>query len=426
MLSVTASRLRYKLMSAKVGLNYNRPLIMHVDLNSCFAIIEQQANPLLRNRPVGVAAYDTPNGIILAASYDAKAKGVKVGTPVREAKLLCPGIVVLTPDPDKYFDAHARFKKVLLKYTSSITPKSVDEFVIDFVGSPVIRNGLLLEDIGHKIKQDVKEALGEYVTINVGIGPNRFLAKLAAGLNKPDGLDVINSDNLRQVYSKLDLVDLPGINHRYKARLNLAGIYTPLEFLDATIPKLKHQVFHSINGFYWYLRLRGHEVDSEDFSRKSFGQQYAMGHKTADKQEIARLLMKLCEKAGRRLRQDGYSANGIAFWLAFSNRTYFSKRQKTASSMYATSDIYRAANHLLESVDIPAPATNIGVTVYDLSPITPYQIGLFDNQSGDNRALARAADKVNDRYGEFTLVPAIMANMEDTIIKRVAFGQKSG
>ena len=412
-------------MSIEVGLNPYRPLIMHVDLNSCFAMIEQQANPLLRNRPVGVAAYDTPKGIILAASYDAKAKGIKVGTSVGDAKLLCPGIVILMPDPDKYFDANARFRKVLLNYTSSITPKSVDEFVIDFAGSPALRSGIPLEEIGMQIKQGVKDALGEYVTINVGIGPNRFLAKLAAGLHKPDGLDVISGANLREIYSRLTLMDLPGINSRYSARLNLADIYTPLEFLDAAMPKLKHQVFHSINGFYWYLRLRGHEIDNVKFNRKSFGQQYAIAHKTADKQELARLLMKLCEKAGRRLRQDGYSAKGINLWLAFNDHTYWSRRQKTAAALYSTQDIFKAAQSLLEEVPILTLATNIGVTVYNLSSMEPYQLGLFDNQRLDGRALARTADAVNDRYGEFTLVPALMANMEDTIIKRVAFGQYS-
>ncbi|MGH7233831.1 MAG: DNA polymerase Y family protein, partial [Candidatus Saccharimonadales bacterium] len=287
------------------------------------------------------------------------------------------------------------------------------------------RSGIPLEEIGQQIKEDVKASLGEYVTINVGIGPNRFLAKLAAGLHKPDGLDVINADNLREVYAGLKLVDLPGINTRYSARLNLSDIYTPLEFLDAPMPKLKHQVFHGITGFYWYLRLRGHEIDAEEFGRKSFGQQYAIGQKTADKQELARLLMKLCEKAGRRLRRDGYLAHGIHFWLAFNDRTYWSRRMRTPSPLYATQDIFKAAHRLLEEIAIPTLATNIGVTVYDLSPIRPYQLGLFDNQRLDSRALARAADVVNDRYGEFTLVPAIMANMEDTIVKRVAFGQRT-
>ena len=407
-----------------IGLNYNRPLIMHVDLNSCFATIEQQANPLLRNRPVGVAAYDTPRGIILAASYDAKARGVTTGTSVRDAKLLCPGITILTPDPDKYFDAHNRFRKVLLNYTSDITPKSVDEFVIDFNGSPAERKNIALEDIGYQIKAEVKRSLGAYVTINIGLGPNRFLAKLAAGLHKPDGLDVISADNLRATYKKLNLIDLPGINRRYAARLNLAGIYTPIEFLDAPLTTLKNQAFHSINGFYWYLRLRGHEIDAITFNRKSFGQQYAIGQKTMDKNELAKLLMKLCEKAGRRLRRDGFQAHGVHLWLGFTDRTYFSRRTQTKVPLYSTQDIFRAANYQLQALEINAPATNIGVTVYNLTPAKVHQLGLFD-QSGDSHALATAADNINNRYGEFTLVPALMANMNDVIIERVAFGQRS-
>src|SRR5213082_775396 len=95
-------------------LNHARPLIMHIDLNSCFATIEQQANPLYRKKPLAVAAYDTPRGMIIASSYEAKAKGIKLGVNVAEAKLLCRDLIVLMPDPDKYFDAHKRFKQVLL------------------------------------------------------------------------------------------------------------------------------------------------------------------------------------------------------------------------------------------------------------------------------------------------------------------------
>ena len=253
---------------------------MHIDLNSCFAIIEQQANPLLRHKPVAIAAYDTPRGAVIASSYEAKALGIKLGVNVREARLLCRDVIVMMPDPDKYFDAHKRFKQVLLNYTDTVTPKSVDEFVIDFRGSLAVQRGKSLIDVGYEIKADIKAALGEYVTVNVGIGPNRFLAKLAAGLHKPDGLDVIDGNNLEGIYSQLTLTDLPGINVRYEARLNAGGIFTPLQFLHASLPLLKKRVFKSINGYYWYLRLRGHEIDGVDFGRKSYGQQYALGEPT--------------------------------------------------------------------------------------------------------------------------------------------------
>ena len=403
-------------------INYNRPLIMHIDLNSCFAIIEQQANPLLRHKPVAIAAYDTPRGAVIASSYEAKALGIKLGVNVREARLLCRDVIVLMPDPDKYFDAHKRFKKVLLHYTDTVTPKSVDEFVIDFSGSLAVQRGKSLVDVGHEIKADVKAALGEYVTVNVGIGPNRFLAKLAAGLHKPDGLDVIDGNNLEEIYSQLTLVDLPGINVHYEARLNAGGIFTPLHFLHAPLPLLKQRVFKSINGYYWYLRLRGHEIDGVDFGRKSYGQQYALGDKTIDREKLSRLLMKLCEKTGRRLRANNYIATGIYLWLSFENRTYWAKCKDTKADMYSTQDIYLHAQRLLNQALIPARVTNMGVSVYKLKPTTPEQLGLFDGTRLDTKSLARAADLVNDKYGEFTIVPATMANMQDVILKRVAFG----
>lgn len=403
-------------------INRNTPLIMHIDLNSCFAIIEQQANPLIRNKPVAIAAYDTPRGIVIASSYEAKALGIKLGVNVREARLLCKDVIVMMPDPDKYFDAHRRFKRVLLNYTNEVVPKSVDEFVVDFSSSLAVQRGASLTDIGYQIKQDIKEALGEYVTVNVGIGTNRFLAKLAAGLHKPDGLDVITADNLRDVYSSIELLDLPGINTRFQARLQAAGIFTPLEFLDADMHLLRKRVFKSIVGVYWNYRLRGFEVDNIDFGRKSFGQQYALGEKTHDRAQLARLLMKLCEKAGRRMRGAGYIGGGIHLWLNFESRQYWAQGKKLKKEVYSTQDIFLSAQRLLNSAVIPCKVTNIGVTVFNLRPFAPEQLGLFDDGRLDTKSLAHAADIVNDTYGEFTLVPALMANMQDTVLKRVAFG----
>jgi DNA polymerase-4 len=406
----------------EMPINYNQPLVMHIDLNSCFAIIEQQANPLIRHKPVAVAAYDTPGGAVIASSYEAKALGIKLGVNVREARLLSKDVIVLMPDPAKYRDAHKRFKEVLLNYTNRITPKSIDEFVIDFRGSLAIQRGRSLADIGLEIKQKIKESLGEYVTVNIGIGPNRFLAKTAAGLHKPDGLDVITGEHLKEVYRQLSLIELTGINVHYEARLNVAGIYTPLQFLKADANFLKHQVFHSKLGLDWYLRLRGWEVDDVIWGRKSFGHQYALGQKTADRQQLSQLLMKLCEKTGRRLRSSGHSASGIQLFLRFTNRQYWSKGRDTKAEMYATSDIFLYAQRLLNQAVIPAKVTNIGVAVYGLKSGSPEQLGFFDGTRMDKKSRAEAVDKINDKYGEFTLIPAVMANMDNTILDRIAFG----
>lgn len=404
-----------------IQINDVEPLTMHIDLNSCYAIIEQQANRLLRHKPLGVAAYDSPGGFIIASSYEAKRRGVKL-MRIREARQLAPDIRILTPDPEKYFDAHRRFKEVLLRYTDAVTPKSVDEFVVDFNGSNATQQGRSLVDVGYQIKQDIKEALGEYVTVNIGIAPNRFLAKIAAGMDKPDGLDVITAPDIYNVYGQLDLIDLPGINRAYKARLNLAGIRTPLDFLEAPMHHLKLQVFKSILGYYWYLRLRGYEIDAETFRTRSFGNDYAVGDKTSDPEKVLRLIMKLCEKTGRRLRKHDYQARGVSLWLAFENGMRWGKSRRTQALIYATQDIYLQILRLLRGVEFPARVTHIHLAVFDVVPASPRQMGLFDGTRLDTRSLAKASDHINDRYGEFTVVPASMANMQDVIIKRVPFG----
>jgi DNA polymerase-4 len=404
------------------GFNYADPYIMHIDLNSCFAIIEQQANPLIRHKPVAVAAYDTPRGMILASSYEAKNKGVKLGVNVEQARQLAPNICIRMPDPAKYRDAHRRFKKVLLKYSSDVVPKSIDEFVIDMYKSPSIRAGLSMQDIGYKIKQDIKKSLGNYVTVNVGIGPNRFLAKMAASLNKPDGLDTISGHNLVKTYSNLKLIDITGINVRYQARLNSVGIFTPLEFLNAPAEVLAKKVFKSKIGYDWYLRLRGWEVDDKLWGTKSFGHQYALSQKTTDIKELSKILAKLCEKTGRRMRKNGFMAGGVHLWMAFSNYEHWHKGRSVKHHLYATQDIYIQALRLLNEAEINGYVSQMGVSVYSLVPADPKQQTLFSGSRLDNYSLTDATDTINDRYGEFTIAPGTMVNMDDIILDRIAFG----
>ena len=422
-------------------INNAAPRMMHIDLNSCFAIIEAQANRLLRGRPVGVAAYDTPRGFVLAANYIAKAKGVVLGVNVQEARQLCPGIVIMTPDPSKYREAHVRFKKLLLEYSPSVVPKSIDEFVVDMSATPSIRRGMTMEQIGTEIKIKIAERLGEAVTVNIGIAPNRFLAKYAAGFNKPDGMTTIAHDNLHQMYEGKDLVDLPGINVRYKRRLWMAGIQSPLEFMDAEPELLQKRVFQSIVGYHWHMRLRGWEIDNREFKRKSIGQQYALAHKTADIKELEVLIMKLSEKTGRRLRKNGFYGTGIHLYLGFVGSPSdpsasfehmhklrrWSHGEKLGYRLYGTQSIYQAAKRLLNRADILNKVSLIAVTVFGLEPWDPEQLSIFsdDKSLSVQRRLQDALDSVNDRYGEYVITPATMLGTNSVILDRIAFGSMS-
>src|SRR3972149_8253578 len=187
---------------ANLTFNHRPSTILHLDLNSCFATIEQQANPRLRGRPIAVAAFAAPSGCILAPSIEAKRYGVKTGMRVKEAHVLCPALIVLPPDPWKYRNVHLALKKLLGKYTNDFTPKSIDEFVLNLEGYPALVESSpfdktqgypersrtdSMEKVGREIKERIKKEIGEWLTVSVGISTNRYLAKTAASLHKPDG-----------------------------------------------------------------------------------------------------------------------------------------------------------------------------------------------------------------------------------------------
>lgn len=251
-------------------INTARPMIMYIDLNSCFASIEQQARPMLRNKPVAVVNRISENPAIVTASYEAKARGIKTGMRMREARRLCPELVMVESDPPKYRFVYGQLMRIMSNYSPHVVMKSIDEGVIDFSLSPASIQERDLEEIGREIKQRLHDEIGLAIRCSIGISTNRFLAKTASGLHKPDGLDVINYQNLRRVMEKLELQDLNGIASRNEHRLNAVGIYTPIQMLDASRESLR-LAFRSVMGEWWYERLRGHEVDDITYEMKTCG-----------------------------------------------------------------------------------------------------------------------------------------------------------
>jgi DNA polymerase-4 len=259
-----------RLSTIQLPVNDAESLVMHIDLNSCFATVEQQARPLLRGRPIGVTNRKTEYTCVVAASIEAKAQGVKVGMSLHDARILCPDIICVETDPPKYHHVYQILVNIMKSYSPNVTMKSIDEGVIDFAGTTKVINTRELSQIGYEIKQRLKDEVGCWMRCNVGIAPNRFLAKQAAGLHKPDGLDIIDHSNLRKTLKELKLTDLTGIAERNEARLNSAGILTPLQFLDTSAEVLRRRVFRSICGEDWYKRLRGWEVDDHEWDGNMF------------------------------------------------------------------------------------------------------------------------------------------------------------
>ncbi len=399
----------------------NKPQIMHIDLDSCFATIEQQANPLLRGKPIVVAAHNAPNGCILASSIEAKRMGIKTGMRIKESRLIYPYIIIRTPDPAKYRDVHVKFKKIFSDYSNKVIPKSIDEAIIDL--HDIERLNLDLVKIGREIKQRMKTEIGEWISCSIGISTNRFLAKLAATIHKPDGLDVITHKNLVDIYSRIELLDLHGINVRYQARLNAYGIFTPMDFLRAACETLEKKVFLSICGRQWYERIRGYETDDIEFKTKSIGQQYALKKPTANPAELGPMMMKLCEKMGRRLRHKGYTAHGIHVRINYKDGTTWHRGRMTNSELYTTMELYKVALLIFNQQPEIKQATLLAVSCYKLEANVKSQMSLFDADHTKHRKMSDAMDEINDRWGEFTVTPGLMLGTENIIPDSIAFGR---
>lgn len=394
---------------------------MWIDLNSAFAKIEQQSRPLLRNRPVAVTNRISRECCIITASYEARTLGVKTGMRRSEALSLCPNLILLESDPAKYYSVYKKLFAIMQDYSDICDMKSIDEGFIDLSNTAYDKDRDALINLALKIKRRVYHEIGDYITINIGLGTNRFLAKLAAGLHKPNGFDIIDSSNITDTYSGLELIDLTGISHHLAHRLILAGIRTPLELLQADEFTLNKKAFHSINGSYWYKRVRGYEVDDRPTKLSIVGRQWVVHQPTNDERYLMSCLHHLAESVGIKLRSKNKSARGISVWGRYDNGGRFQSKRLTDFPIYSDSDIWSQVKLIFQNRDSRLNFRIIGVYLYHIMPPNYNQSTLMDRLNR-TKALAQAVDNINQRYGTTTLHSAESMLGAKIIKQKIPFG----
>jgi DNA polymerase IV len=402
-------------------------IILHIDMNSYFASVEQQANPFLRGKPVGVCAYLSPGGCIIASSMEAKQKGIKTGCTVREARELDPNVVIIENEPAKYRSTTEKLYSILKSYTDKMEPYSIDEAFLDLTGLPVRRAEWAIMDwsaaerIAREIQARIKTEVGEWLNSSVGVSWTKFLAKFASDIAPKKKVLLIDScEKLHNCLKGRPLTDAWGINTRMEARLNAMGIYNLWDLKNYSADNLRRTMGRY--GYYLWANVNGVEITAVTNGApvpKSVGHSYCLPKKTTDKKYLSAILYKLCEKTGRRLRNLDREAKVIAAGWSYLRSGGAYKSWVRPEVMFTTEEIFSAANSFLENKLLLMPVRMLFVSVSRLTPVSAQMSLLEDNLS--KKELSRALDRLNDKYGEYTVIRGAMWGTGDAARDRIGF-----
>ncbi|MEM9054913.1 MAG: type VI secretion protein ImpB [Pseudomonadota bacterium] len=284
---------------------------LYLDFDGFFANAEKTLRADLQDRPVGVIPMASRHTSLIARCYEAKRFGIKRGTRVEEAKRLCPDIALPVAQHDEYVKLHHQILAVIDKFVPIKKVWSVDEMECALIG----RERRDCVDLAYRIKAALREEFGPFLTCSIGLAPNQFLAKVAAEMNKPDGLEVFQPNDLPGRLFELSLTDLPGISANMERRLLQAGVCS-LEALWSLSPKHARAIWHSVEGERMWAQLRGYAVSRPETERRMFGHGRILSSDWREPEKARDCLRLLTAKAARRLRRENYTASALSITLA--------------------------------------------------------------------------------------------------------------
>lgn len=278
---------------------------LYVDFNSFFASVEQQLDPRLRGKPIAVIPVETDSTCAIAASYEAKAFGVKTGTPIYEAKKMCPGLICVLAGHEHYVEFHERILDEIDNHIPVTAVCSIDEMACSLMKNE--RSAERVTAIAKSIKAGISKNIGEYVRCSIGVAPSKYLAKVATDMQKPDGLTILTSEDIPRRLLELKLRDLPGIGHNIEQRINRAGIYD-MQALLKLQPKHMRAVWGSIWGEKMWYYLRGYDLADEETHRSTVGHSHVLAPDMRPPHQAYQIARRLTMKAAARLRRMEYCA----------------------------------------------------------------------------------------------------------------------
>jgi DNA polymerase-4 len=387
---------------------------LYLDMNSFFASVEQEMNPALRGKPVAVVPIKAESTCCIAVSYEGKARGVKTGTLVAEARRLCPGITFIVGDHANYVRYHNRIVEAVESCVPVESVCSIDEMACRLTGTQ--QDVKKATALALQIKEVIRTQVGSSLKCSVGLGPNRYLAKIAGDMKKPDGFTVIRPCDLPKILHQLALRDLPGIGARTEERLNQKDIRT-MEKLLSLSPEEMRKAWGSVCGEELWHLLRGEQLIDKISGQKSISHSHVLPPELRNKAGAMRILKKLTDKAAARLRQEGFYASGIQIYARFSGQDGW----KANCALMETQDtlaFISAVRTLWKGLPAGQPFA-VGVAMTGLVPEAFHAPSLFENQ-GRNQ-LVKVLDQLNEKFGKDVLHYGATHESAGLVPLRIAF-----
>lgn len=392
---------------------------LYLDMNSFFASVEQEMAPALRGRPVAVVPIKADSTCCIAVSYEGKAFGVKTGTMVAEARRLCPRMKFIVGDHGNYVKYHNRILQAVDTCLPVDSVCSIDEIACRLTGRQ--RDVAVATELAGRVKAAIKKIAGSSLKCSIGLGPNRYLAKIAGDMQKPDGFTVIRPRDLPGILYRLKVRDLTGVGSRMEARLKAKGIETMEKLLSLSARELRAAWGSVVGEEMWHL-LRGENLDIKETEQKSISHSHVLPPELRNRAGALRILKKLTDKAGARLRKAGFYASGIQIYARFSGQDGWQARcglmetQDTLAFINAVNTLWKG----LPQGQIFA----VGMALTGLVPEALHAPGLFeDNRRGK---LASTLDKLNEKFGKDILHYGATHESKNLVPLRIAFTRIPG
>lgn len=386
--------------------NNHRLSIIHLDLDAFFASVEQRDNPAYRGKPLIVGGIsggkgNSNRGVVCAASYEARKYGVHAGMPIWEARQKCPRGIFIPSQMNKYSEASKKFFQICSTYTPLIEPLSIDELFLDVSGCESLFGSS--EIIGRKIKKRVHQELG--IKVSVGIAENKFLAKIATNLGKPDGFYIIPSKDIQKILYPLPVSSLWGIGKKTEELLKKSGIY-----LVEQLAKMPDSILENLlgkNGKKMKLLAQGIDESpvTPPSTAKSIGKETTFSTNITEKVILVKELLKISQMVGYAARKKGYKGRTITLKIRFHNFITFNRSKTLENPTHIDDLIFKTVVRLLDKINIKKGGVRLlGIKLSNLTSGNERKQLKFLRDEEDKKddkleQLTQSLDKIREKFG---------------------------